>query len=130
MTEPADVIWKSKGGITPTDSEIEHVVRRRISKIAITVLSIFAGVGIALALIYIMYAVVHNGHVMIKDEWPIMTCAIIIGCILLDVYVLIHIGDLQTGVQPEPLHRDICLASTGLLIFGFTFFYGGMTVKL
>ncbi|CAH1778475.1 unnamed protein product, partial [Owenia fusiformis] len=46
MTEPADVIWKSKGGITPTDSEIEHVVRRRISKIAIIVLSAFAGLGI------------------------------------------------------------------------------------
>ncbi|CAH1778484.1 unnamed protein product, partial [Owenia fusiformis] len=47
----------------------------------------------------------------------------------LDVYVLVHIADLQTGVQPGPLLKDICMASTGLLIFGFTFFYGGMTVK-
>ncbi|CAH1778483.1 unnamed protein product, partial [Owenia fusiformis] len=32
ITQSPAVIWKSKGGTTPLDSEIEHVVRRRISK--------------------------------------------------------------------------------------------------
>ncbi|CAH1778537.1 unnamed protein product, partial [Owenia fusiformis] len=130
MTQPPAVLLKSKGGTAPSDSEKEHVVRRRISKTAIIVLSLFSGVGILIALIYIIYAIVHNKHVMIKDEWPIMTSVVIFGCILLDVYVLVHIADLQTGIEPEPLLKDICMVSAGLLIFGFTFFYGGMAVKL
>ncbi|CAH1776651.1 unnamed protein product, partial [Owenia fusiformis] len=63
-------------------------------------------------------------------EWRIMTYVIVFGCIILDTYVLIHIADLQTGVHPEPLLGDLCKATTGLLIFGFTLVYGGMTLKL
>ncbi|CAH1803320.1 unnamed protein product, partial [Owenia fusiformis] len=38
-----------------------------------------------------------------------------------DVYVLVHIADLQTGVQPEPLLKDMCMESVkeGWLIFMF-----------
>ncbi|CAH1776648.1 unnamed protein product, partial [Owenia fusiformis] len=130
MTEPDTVVWKSKGGSAPLDEEIKQYERRCISKTVTIVLSVLAGIGILLALIYIIYAVVHRDHIMIKDGWPIMTFVILIGCIILDVYILIHIGDLQTGIHPEPLNGDLCKATTGLLIFGFTFLYGGMTVKL
>ncbi|CAH1778535.1 unnamed protein product, partial [Owenia fusiformis] len=63
MTEPPAVILKSKGGTAPPDSEKEHIVRRRISKASIIALSVFAGVGIVLALICIVYAVIHHEHV-------------------------------------------------------------------
>ncbi|CAH1790802.1 unnamed protein product, partial [Owenia fusiformis] len=126
ITQPDDVIWESKGGAAPLDQEIKQYERKRINSTAIIVLSVIAAIGILLASIYIVYAIYHRNHVIIKDEWPIMTCVIIVGCIILDLYVLIHIADIQTGVHPEPLHGDICMASTGLLIFGFTFFSGGM----
>ncbi|CAH1791923.1 unnamed protein product, partial [Owenia fusiformis] len=130
ISQSDDIIWKSKGGAAPPDREIKQYQRKRISSAAIFVLSVIAAIGIVLALIYIIYAISHGGHLMIKDEWPIITSVIIVGCILLDVYVLIHVADLETGIHPEPLHVDMCKATTGLLIFGFTFFCGGMTVKL
>ncbi|CAH1776391.1 unnamed protein product [Owenia fusiformis] len=130
ITQPDDVIWKSKGGSTPPDKETKQFERKRINKTALIVLSVFAAIGITLAMTYIVFAIVHRKHVMIKDEWPIMTCIIIVGCILLDGYVLIHLADIHTGVQPESSLGDLCKATTGLLIFGFTFFYGGIAVKL
>ncbi|CAH1776650.1 unnamed protein product, partial [Owenia fusiformis] len=96
VTKPDDVVWKSKGGAAPLDEEIKQYERKRISKTTIIVLSVFAGFGILLALIYVLYAIVHRNHIMIKDEWRIMTYVIVFGCIILDTYVLIHIADLQT----------------------------------
>ncbi|XP_015786384.1 gamma-aminobutyric acid type B receptor subunit 2-like isoform X2 [Tetranychus urticae] len=120
------ISWRGGSG-PPVDEIIKITVASRISLTLFIVISVFAVMGIILALVFLSMNIKYRKQRYIKMSSPYLNNLIIIGCIL--TYTSVILLGLDSRLLSEANFPYICAARAWVLMSGFTLAFGSMFSK-
>ncbi|XP_074593513.1 gamma-aminobutyric acid type B receptor subunit 2-like isoform X2 [Brevipalpus obovatus] len=120
------ISWRGSPG-PPADEVIKTIAPTRISLTLFIVISIFAVMGIILALIFLSMNIKYRKQRYIKMSSPYLNNLIIIGCML--TYTSVILLGLDSRLLSEANFPYICAARAWVLMSGFTLAFGAMFSK-
>ncbi|XP_053206531.1 gamma-aminobutyric acid type B receptor subunit 2-like isoform X2 [Panonychus citri] len=121
-----NISWRGGSG-PPVDEIIKITVASRISLTLFIVISVFAVMGIILALVFLSMNIKYRKQRYIKMSSPYLNNLIIIGCIL--TYTSVILLGLDSRLLSEANFPYICAARSWVLMSGFTLAFGSMFSK-
>ena len=110
------ISWRTNNNTPPLDRTIRENVASRINLTLFIVISIFAVLGILLALFFLLMNIKHRKQRYIKMSSPYLNNMIIIGCVL--TYTSVILLGLDSRLLSEANFPYICTARAWVLIFG------------
>uniref|UniRef100_A0AAN0LJ33 Gamma-aminobutyric acid type B receptor n=1 Tax=Polyphagotarsonemus latus TaxID=1204166 RepID=A0AAN0LJ33_9ACAR len=113
--------------VAPLDRTIKEIVSSRVNLTLFIVISIFAILGILLALVFLIMNIKYRKQRYIKMSSPYLNNLIIIGCIL--TYTSVILLGLDSRLLSEKNFPYICTARAWVLMTGFTLAFGSMFSK-
>ncbi|XP_013398744.1 gamma-aminobutyric acid type B receptor subunit 1-like [Lingula anatina] len=122
----ANQIWRETGGKAPLAGYRQVYESRLISEIIRLTYCVVAAVAIVGAILLILFTIFKWKTKLIQNSWPVMNITIAIGCILIDISILLAGFDATSTSNAQ----STCQGSTWLFILGFTLCYGTMLVKM
>uniref|UniRef100_F1KTE2 Gamma-aminobutyric acid type B receptor subunit 2 n=1 Tax=Ascaris suum TaxID=6253 RepID=F1KTE2_ASCSU len=111
----------------PLDATIVVHQRQYITYPLFILMSLFAAVGVALALLFLSINIRYRNHRFIKMSSPNMNNLIIAGSMC--TYISVVLLGLDTRIVSPQGFVTICYAKTWVLCFGFTLAFGSMFSK-
>ncbi|VDM43121.1 unnamed protein product [Toxocara canis] len=111
----------------PLDATIVVHQRQYIAYPLFLLMSLFAAVGVALALIFLSINIRYRNHRFIKMSSPNMNNLIIAGSVC--TYISVVLLGIDTRIVSPQRFVTICYAKTWVLCLGFTFAFGSMFSK-
>uniref|UniRef100_A0A915CD40 Gamma-aminobutyric acid type B receptor subunit 2 n=1 Tax=Parascaris univalens TaxID=6257 RepID=A0A915CD40_PARUN len=111
----------------PLDATIVVHQRQYITYPLFILMSLFAAVGVALALLFLSINIRYRNHRFIKMSSPNMNNLIIAGSVC--TYISVVLLGFDTRIVSPQGFVAICYAKTWILCFGFTLAFGSMFSK-
>ncbi|SPQ97864.1 unnamed protein product (mitochondrion) [Plasmodiophora brassicae] len=125
---PTSVQW-ADGRITPP-VEFPHLLSTRLSASASAVLAltVFASLGIIMAMVLLVFNVYNQDMTFIKMSSPTINNGIILGTILSFVYIIL--SAVQESISDDVAKiGQLCSSRVAVLCVGFTMAFGGLAAK-
>ncbi|XP_053385078.1 gamma-aminobutyric acid type B receptor subunit 2-like isoform X2 [Mercenaria mercenaria] len=119
------IIWRGKG--PPIDRKLVRVEYQRVPKSIYFSICTLAGVGIVLAIFFLVTNIIFREHRYIKMSSPNLNNIIIVGCIL--TYLSVLLLGTDGGVVHILYLGHICTSRAWVLSVGFTLAFGAMFSK-
>ncbi|XP_077861922.1 gamma-aminobutyric acid type B receptor subunit 2-like, partial [Saccoglossus kowalevskii] len=123
MSHETTIIWIGTG---PPNDEIEHVyITEKVPLYLYITMSVFAGVGILCAIVFLFFNIKFRYKRVIKMSSPTINNFILGGCIA--SYLSVFIENFEGSPQVDALLS--CKMNTYLLMYGFSAAYGALFSK-
>ncbi|CAH1784986.1 unnamed protein product [Owenia fusiformis] len=122
-----EYMWEPYGNTIPnTEPRLEYT-QLQVSAVLFAIYSVIACAGIVICFAILLVMFIYRDHSAITYGWPIIRAIVCIGCLILNIAVILMGIDEHNATAEN--HQSACQVASWLLVFGFTLAVGGMLVN-